>query len=207
MSTAGSASFPTTVWMIYRIHRHAAYGGSYPSPTISASFTQLAQIVLPMPYFADRCAAIHMNLSHFTGTHTQSCVGSFPGSELGGSACSANQLSAFPWLQFNAVHQGPNRDISNRQGVACLYRRIFSRQHGVSRTETFGRENVATLTVCIQNQRKMCAAIWIIFNMFHATGNAVLVSLEIDLPIASFVSATAMARCDSTLVIAPTTLG
>jgi len=127
--------------------------------------------------------------------------------ELGGSACSANQLRTFPWLQFNAVHQGPNRDISKWQSVACLYRRIFSRQHGVFRTEAFGRENVATLTVCIQNQRKMCAAIWIIFNTFHATGNPVLTSLEIDLPIASFMPATTMARCDSTLVIAAATLG
>ena len=95
MPTAGSASFTTTVWVIYRIHRHAAYGGSYPSPTISAGFTQLAQIVFPMTYFADRCAAIHMNFSHFTGTHTQCRVGTFPGGELGGSAGSAHQLRAF----------------------------------------------------------------------------------------------------------------
>jgi hypothetical protein len=95
MPTAGGASFATTVWVIYRIHCHAPYGGPHTSPTIGAGFAQLAQIVLAVPNFADRCAAIHMNFSHFTGTHTQCRVGTFPGGELGGSAGSAHQLRAF----------------------------------------------------------------------------------------------------------------
>ena len=138
MPTAGTAPFTATVWMIYRIHCHAANSGSHTSPTTSAGLTELAPIVLPMAYFADRRSAIHMNLPPFTGTHTQCRVGTFPGSELGGSACSTNQLRTFSCFQFNAVHHGPDRNISKRQGVARLYRRVFSRRNAVTRSRPLG---------------------------------------------------------------------
>ena len=207
MPTTGAAPFTATVRMIYRIHCHASNSGAQTSPTTSAGLTELASIVLPMAYFANRRSAIHMNLPPFTRTQTQCRVGTFPGSELSGSACSTNQLCPFSCFQFNAVHHGSDRNISKRQRVARLYRRLFSRRNAVTRSKTFGRKNVAALTICIQNQRKMCAAIWIIFDVLHATDNPVLVSLEINLPVASFVPTTTVARRDSALVISPTLFG
>ena len=63
MTAARSTSFTAAVRMIHRIHRNTANGGPHTPPSLRASFTQFAKVMLAMTYLADSRAAINMYLS------------------------------------------------------------------------------------------------------------------------------------------------
>ncbi len=142
-----------------------------------------------------------------TGSQSQRRVGAFTCDDLTTAAGGANHLRAFSWLQFNTVNQRTNGDISQRQRITNLDGRLAARHNLVAGPDTLGGQNVTTFAIRIQHQSKMRAAIGVVFDPLNLPDNAVLVTLEIDSPIAALVTATAMPRRNPAHIVSAATAG
>src|SRR5690606_7288201 len=97
--------------------------------------------------------------------------------------------------------------VAQRQAVACLDRRIGTGQQYITCSH-FGRGNdVATLTVCVQQQGDVCGSVWIVLQSLYLGRNAVLVATEINHTVFLLVTATDVTSRDSTQVVTTTGLG
>src|SRR6266478_7447918 len=102
----------------------------------------------------------------------------------------AGHLSAFAGPQFNIVNLRTQRNIPDRQSVSRENVRILAAVDRFADLQAYGRDDVALLAVKVSNQRNVRRAIRIVLNLRHASGHAVLVALEIDHAIETFVTAT-----------------
>jgi len=101
------------------------------------------------------------------------------------------------------VHQGTQGDVAQRQAIACADGYILSRLYPIAALETLGRYDVGALSIQILEQGQVGAAIRVILDSLDNGGDAFLVTLEVDDPIASLVCPAAMAHGDATLVVTP----
>jgi hypothetical protein len=205
MASTRRASLATAVRVIDRVHSHASHGWTNTSPPAGASFSELSQIVLTVTDLTDRRATIRMHFAHFSGSHSQGRVCAFSGYDLRTSAGGPNHLRTFAGFQFNAMHLRTHWNIPQWQRVARLDRRFATRHHGIAGTNPLRRQYVTTLTVCVQNESHMRATIRIVFNSFDLPWNAILIPLEVDNPVSSFVPTATMTGGYPTLVVAPAT--
>ena len=109
MPTTRRTALTTTMRVIDRVHRDTANGRTNTAPPGSTGLAELPQVMFAMSDFANRRTAIGMDSSHFTGSHSQCCVGAFTRDDLATAARGAHHLSAFPGLQFDAMNQRTHR--------------------------------------------------------------------------------------------------
>src|SRR5690606_14270606 len=88
-----------------------------------------------------------------------------------------------------------------RQAVTRFDRRFRTTHHLIANRHTFGRNNVATRTIRVQQQSDICSAVWIVFNTLNFGWNAILVALEIDNAIVLLVTTTDMTGGNVTVVV------
>src|SRR5690606_26498446 len=206
MTTTRGTTFTTTMRVIYRVHYHTANGGTNASPALGASLAQGAQTVLTVGNFTDRGAALSVNLTHLTRAQTQSDVLTFFSQNLYCCTSRASQLTAFTRLHFHVVHRGTERDVAQRQCIAGLDRRLRARSDLIASLQTFRRNNVATLTIRILDQRNVRRAVRIILKALYLTGDTVFITTEIDYAILLLVTTTLMTGRDAAVVITATIL-
>src|SRR4051812_25905504 len=70
-------SLTTTVRVIDRVHDHAAHCRTHTAPTHRTGFTDLAQVVLAVADFADRCTTFDVHAAHLAGTQADLRIGAF----------------------------------------------------------------------------------------------------------------------------------
>ncbi len=78
------------------------------------------------------------------------------------------------------------------------------RLNGIAGLHTLRRDDVATLTVGIQNKRDERGAIRVIFQTLNLARNAILVTLEVHQAVMLTVAATNMTRGDAAVIVATT---
>ena len=150
------------------------------SPTLRTGLAELAQIVFAVTDFADRRAAVDVNLSHFARPKSNCRVGALTSGQLCRTASRPNQLSALARLHLDIVYRRTNRNRTNRQRVARLNWRVFATNDWRPRPNAFRRQNIATLAVCVLDQCQVRAAIGVVLQAFNNTRNAILATLEVD---------------------------
>src|SRR5262245_20185212 len=99
-----------------------------------------------------------------------------------------------------------DRDVSERQRVAGLDRRIGTRHELRARGNTLRRDDVAPLAVGVAQERQKRAAIGIVLEALHLCGYPVLVALEVDLSVELLVPAALVAHRDLAIDVAPALL-
>src|SRR6185312_6958794 len=134
------------------------------------------------------------NLAHFARFQTQAGVHTLARRELSRAAGAAGQLAALADLQLDVVHDAAHRNMPQRQCIARLDRRVGAGTDFIARLHPLGCEDVAALTVLVQHQGQMRRAVGVVFQTLHDAGNAVLVALEIDQPVALLVAAADVPR-------------
>ncbi len=77
---------------------------------------------------------------------------------------------------------------------------------GAPTCNTFRCQNVASLAICILDQRDVRAAVWIVFETLNNSRNPVLIALEIDDAVTLLVTTAMMTNRDSTSVVTTTRL-
>jgi hypothetical protein len=177
------------------------------APYTEMSLTEFAKVVFAMSDFANRRAAIDMNLAHLAGAKAQGRVSTVTRRELGATTGRANQLAAFAGLHLHVVHRGTDRDAAQWQRIAGLDRRVFTADDRRTCLETFGRENVTALAIGIFDQCNVRAAVRIVLEPLDNAGNAVLVALEINKAIKLLVPAALVTHRDMAIVVSPTRTG
>lgn len=138
--------------MVDRIHRHTADGRSDATPTLRASFAQLAEIVLVVSYLTDCCATVDVDSPHLSRAQAKRSVATLTSYDLDGAAGTSSKLTSLAWFHFDAVHERTDRDILQRKSIANLDRRVRT---GLDRVAGFAsprRQDVTTLTVRVEDQ-------------------------------------------------------
>ena len=139
MTSTRSLTFTTTVRVIHRVHRDAANCRTHASPALRTGLAKLTQAVLGVAHFAQGRAALGQDLAHFARAKTQGGVVTFTSNQLSASTGTASNLRAFTRLQFDTVNGRTERDVTQRQGIAFLDRRVDTRFQHVTGADALRR--------------------------------------------------------------------
>src|SRR6266404_3741485 len=200
---AGSGlAFAAAVRMVDRIHRHAAHCRAYSAPAHASGLADGLEVVLFVADFPAGGAAVDVHLADLAGTQAQLRIGAFARQQLHRGPRGTRQLRAFAGQHFDAVDRGAHRHIAQRQRIADLDRRLRPVDDLQSHRHALGRDDVTALAVGVTQQRKIGAAVRVVFEALDPGGNAVLVAHEIDDAIVMLVPPALMARGDVAAVVA-----
>src|SRR5574341_1773993 len=169
-----------SVRMVDRVLRHAAHRRAHAAPAHAPRLADRLERMLLVADFADGRAAVDVHLADLAGTQPDLRVLAFPREQLHRGAGSARELRALARQHLDAVNGGADRDVPERQGVAGLDRRFRTGDELRPRGYALGRDDVAPLSVRIQQQREKSAAIGAVFEALDLRRDGVLVALEID---------------------------
>ena len=117
------------------------------------------------------------------------------------------ERAALADLRLDVVHDRPDRDRGERQGVARLDVRLRPRGDRVARREALRREDVGVAAVLVADQRDVGRAVGIVLDPLHAGRVAEPPApLEVDDAVGPLVAAAAEAHGDPAGVVAPALL-
>src|SRR2546423_5436592 len=100
------------------------------------------------------------------------------------------------------MHLGTERNILDRQRIARQNVGFLAAQDHRSDLQTDRGENVTLFTVKVRDQRDVCRAVRIIFELGYASRNARLIAFEIDNAVMTLVSAAAPTDRDPSIAVA-----
>src|SRR5690606_18617102 len=204
MTTTRGTTFTTTMGVIDRVHRHAANGRTDALPALGTGFTQRTQAVLGVRDFAQGGTALSQHLARFTGAKTQRHIGTLTRNQLRRSTSGTSDLSTLARLQFDTMNGGTQRDVAQRQAVTGFDRRIDARQQLITSAHALRRDDVATLTVGILQQRDVRSTVRVVFDTLDDGRNAILVAAKIDQTVMLLVTTANVASGDATVVVTAT---
>src|SRR5437879_8490149 len=118
------------------------------------------------------------------------------------AAGAARELATLAGLHRPVVDDRADRDVAQRHGVARLDRRIRSGAQLIPWIHALGGQYVAALAVRVLHQSDVARAVRIVLQALHDSGNAVLVTLEIDDAVLLTRAAADVARGDAAGVVA-----
>src|SRR5690606_16373391 len=105
------------------------------------------------------------------------------------------------------MYSRTQRNITQRQRITRLDRRVLARLHLVACLQALRRNDVATLAVRILDQSNMRRPVRVVFKTLNLFRSTVLVATEVDNAILLLVTTTLVTRGDATIVVATTVLG
>src|SRR5437588_8853682 len=146
--------------------------------------------MLDVAHLTDSRATLNRHAPNFAGRHAQLRIISFFGEQLRERPGGPRHLSALAGSQLDIMNLRTQRNIPNRQSVAGKNIGIFSAGDRFADFQTYRRDDVTLLAVNVSNECDVRRAIRIVFDLRHASGHAVFVTLEIDYPIETLVTAT-----------------
>src|SRR5690606_21631463 len=129
----------TAVRMVDRVHGRATDGRLDAAPALRARLAQLLQVVLGVADFADGRAALGRDAAHLARTQAERGVHALAGDQLHAGTGGAGDLGALARLHLDAVDRRADRDVAQRQGVACADRGVVARDHLVAGLQALRR--------------------------------------------------------------------
>src|SRR3990170_33761 len=154
---------------------------------------------------AEGRTAFDMHPAHLAGAQPQLRIVALARDELDSRARGTSHLGAASGLQFHTVHGAADRDVLERQAVARFDRRLGTRHDPIVHARALGGDDVATLAVGVEHERKVGAAVRIVLDMLDAPGDAVLVAPEIDHTVMALMPTTLMAHADAPVIVTAAT--
>jgi hypothetical protein len=206
MTTSCGFTFTTTVRVIDRVHDHTADGRTNTAPAHRASLTDLAQAVFGIADFANGCAALDVHAANFTRAQANLGVGAFAGHQHDAGAGGTGHLGTLTWQHFDAVHDGADRDVTDRQAVTGLDRRFRAVHDAVADSHALGGDDVLTLAVRVAQQCDVRGTVRVVFDTLDLGRNAVLLALEVDQTVVLLVTTTDVTGGDVAVVVTASSL-
>ena len=157
--------------------------------------------MLTVGHFAQGGAALAQYFAHFAGTQANSHISTFTSNQLHGCTSTASNLCAFTRLQLDRVDRATDRNVTQRQGVTRLDRRLGTGYDLIASAHTLGCDDVATLAVSIFQQSDVRSTVRIVFDTLNGGWNAILVATKIDQTVMLLVTAPAMTRGDTAIIV------
>jgi hypothetical protein len=110
------------------------------------------------------------------------------------------------WTELDVVDYGTYWDVLKRKAVTNLRKRVATTHQLSAYLQTVRSEDVALLTVCIEEQSDTSGAVWIVLDGLNDCRYAILVTLEIDNTVSLLVTATDITHGETALVVTTTGL-
>src|SRR5574343_1045472 len=206
MTAFASAAFATTVRVIDRVHGHATHRRADTHPALDTGLAELAQAVLFVGHFANRCTAFDVDVAHFTRAHTHRDVAAIAGQQRRRSTCRASDLRTCTGLELDAVDGRAHGDVADRQRVAHADRGFGAAHNSGAHFEVARSNHVATLTVGVAHQSDVGRAVGVVLDVLNLGGNTVLVALEVHHAVVVLVTTALVTGGDVTVVVAASLL-
>src|SRR6267154_725680 len=200
---ARALAFAAAERMIDGVHRHAADAGAAAQPAGLPRLADRQQLVLGVPYFADRRETLAAHHPHFRRAEPQRDVIALFRDDLRAGPGAAAQLAAATDLQLDIVHRGAERDFEQRHRIPDPDVRTRPRDDAVADAQPLRRDDVALLTVGVVQQRDARGPVRIVLDGRDARRNGELVAAEIDAPVLPLVATAHIPARDVALVVAP----
>src|ERR1035437_6436599 len=94
-----------------------------------------------------------------------------------------------------------NRDVTQRQRITSPDWCLRATDQSSTCGDTLRCNDVATLTINIQQQRDIGATVWIVFQTLNRARNTILAALEIDQTVMLLVTTAHMTGSDMTVIV------
>ena len=185
MASTGCSTFPSTVWVIHRVHHNTSNSWADTFPALSACLTHVHIHVFAVADYTDSGQAFDAHFANFTRLQLELCVVLIFGHQLNRCSSTSGQLGPFALLQFHAVETCPNRNSINGQRIACADISRRTADHFISNFQSVWVDDVALLSINILQKGDASASVRIIFDRNYFGRYTCFVALEIDNPIAS----------------------
>src|SRR6266571_4172450 len=178
--------------MVAGVHGRTADLGALAQPAAAACLATGLVLVLDVTDLADRGLAADVNPAQLAARHP----------DHGVIALFRQQLSASTERELDVVHGRTHRDVLQRDRVADPDGRLWPRLDRVANLQADRSEDVALLAVLVVDERDPGAAVGVVLDGRDLSWDAVLVALEVDLPVELAIAAALVARRDAALVVA-----
>src|SRR5208282_4670090 len=188
--------------MVDRVHRLAANMAAPPHPARAPGLADRDIHIVGVRHrtHGGNAAAVHQPL--LAGIEPYDDVGAVAADQLRIGAGRARDLAALADLKLDIVHDGADRNIGDRHGVAGLDVDILAGDDGVADGEPLRRQNISELAVLVFDQRDEAGAVRIVFEPLDLGRHVELAALEVDPAVGALVATAAIANGDRSAVIA-----
>src|SRR5262245_14208677 len=203
MPPAGGTALAAAVRMIDRVHGYAAVVRHAPHPALAPGLADRDVHVVRVGHRADRRHAAAVNEALLGRIEPQDHVFAVAADDLGIGPGRARDLAALADLDLDIVHDGANRNVADRHGVARLDVDVLAGDHGVARGEPLRRQDIGKLAVLVLDQRDEAGAVGIVFDALDLGRHVEFAALEIELAVGLLVAAAAETHGDASAVVAP----
>src|SRR3954451_2396174 len=208
VATTRGLALATTVWMVDRVHDHAADGRALALPPHAAGLAPVDVGLLGVADLADRGAAADIDEPHLARGQPQRGARALLGDQLRGVAGRTGDLGTAAGAQLDAVDRRADRDVAQREVVAHLDVGVGAGLEHRTLTQVLRRHDVALLAVHVVQQRDPGGAGGGVLDVRDLRRDAVLVvATEVDDPVGALVAAALVTGGDPTLVVAAALLG
>src|ERR1700754_157417 len=201
MATCCRLALTTTVRVIDRVHDNATHRRTDTAPAVRAGLTDLTEAMLFVAHFTDRRAALDVHAANFTRTQTDLRIDALTSQQHRRRTSRTRHLRALARQHFDAVNRRTDRNVTDRQRVACTDRRFGTGHQLLPNRHALRSDDVATLTICVQHQRDVRATVRVVLETLDLRRNAVLGATEIDDAVVLLVTTALVARGDVTVVV------
>lgn len=202
LETSSLATFSSSVWMVYRVHCRTANGWADTEPAVATCLAFVAELVLTIGYFSDRCPRSLRDFADLGGWHLEKDIAHVIGDQLDVVPCRSADLCTSASLELDVVDVGTDRDLGKWESVARLEWGLLAIDDCVSDLEGLWRENVSSLSVMVADERDESGAKWVVFDGLDLGWDIELIVFEVDKTIHRFVSPSTVAHGDAPLVVA-----
>src|SRR2546430_14901659 len=188
--------------MVAGVHGRTADLGALAQPAAAAGLATGLVLVLDVTDLAERGLAADVNPAQLAARHPDHGVIALFRQQLSTCAGGPDQLTAATEGELDVVHGRTHRDVLQRERVADPDGRLRPRLDRVANLQADWSEDVALLSILVVDERDPGAAVGVVLDGRDLPRDAVLVALEVDLPVDLPVAPTLVARRDAALVVA-----
>src|SRR6266571_2677884 len=188
--------------MVAGVHGRTADLGALAQPAAAACLATGLVLVLDVTDLADRGLAADVNPAQLAARHPDHGVIALFRQQLSACTGGPDQLTAATERELDVVHGRTHRDVLQRDRIADPDGRLWPRLDRVANLQADRSEDVALLSVLVVDERDPGAAVGVVLDGRDLARDAVLVALEVDLPVQLAIAAALMARGDAALVVA-----
>src|SRR5688500_7018282 len=152
------------MWVVDRVHSCSTYLRAPAEPAAAACLTNSNILMIDIADLAYCGAAIDMHHADLAGGKAHLGVCLIAGHQLRCRTGAAHHLAAPTDVQLYVVYLGTERDAAQRQSIAYLYLGLVTRHNAVADLQAQGREDVALLTIGVEDQGDASRAVGIVLD-------------------------------------------
>src|SRR5262245_30886053 len=202
MTAAGGAPFAAAMRMVDRVHGDAAIVRTPAHPALAAGLADRNVHVVGVRDRPDRPHAAAVDQALLGGIEPDDDVVAVAADDLRIGAGRARDLAALAELELDIVHDGADRNVAERHGIARLHVNMLAGDDSIAGRDPLRRQNIGELAVLVLDERDEGGAVRIVFEPLNGRRHVELAALEVDLAISLLVAATAEAHGDPAVVVA-----